>query len=82
MKGNKFMEREYRKVIENIKLTKEEAKILYQAKEILMMAVTDILNSNCEYDKDLVETINKGIDGLNECNPRLNVNLIYKKDNN
>ena len=70
------MEREYRKVIENIRLTKEEAQTLYDAREILRDAVADILQSGCEYDKDLVESINKGIDGLSECNPRLNVNII------
>ena len=74
------MEREYRKVIENIRLTKEEAQTLYDAREILRDAVADILQSGCQYDKDLVEAINKGIDGLNECNPRLNVNIITGND--
>lgn len=74
------MEREYRKVIENIRLTKEEAQILYDAREILKDAVEDILHSGCAYDKDLVEAINRGIDGLNECNPRLNVNTITGND--
>ena len=74
------MEREYRQVIENIRLTKEEAQTLYDAREILRDAVADILGSGCQYDKDLVEAINKGIDGLSECNPRLNVNIITGND--
>ena len=34
----------------------------------------------CEYDQDLLEAIDKGIDGLNICNPRLNVNIITGND--
>jgi len=74
------MEREYRQVIENIRLTKEEAQTLYNAEMILREAVEDILDSQCEYDKDLVEAINNGIDGLKQCNPRLNVRLITGND--
>ena len=74
------MQREYRQVIENIRLTKEEAQTLYDAREILREAVSDILTSQCQYDKDLVEAINSGIDGLNKCNPRLNVGIITGND--
>ena len=72
------MEREYRQIIQNIKLSKAEAITLYDAFSILQDALSDIFNSGCEYDKDLVEAINKGIDGLKVCNPRLNVDLIVE----
>ena len=70
------MEREYRQVIQNIKLTIDEAQTLYNAEKILRVALDTVLNPKCPYDKDLVEAINKGIDGLKECNPRLNVGII------
>lgn len=73
------MEREYRKIIQNIRLSKEEAITLYDAFSILQDALSNIFNSGCEYDKDLVEAINKGIDGLKVCNPRLNVDLIVEE---
>ena len=73
------MEREYRQIIQNIKLSKTEAKTLYDAFNILQDALGNIFNSGCEYDKDLVEAINKGIDGLKVCNPRLNVDLIVEE---
>ena len=73
------MEREYRQIIQNIKLSKTEAKTLYDALNILQDAVNNIFSSGCEFDKDLVEAINKGIDGLKVCNPRLNVNLIVEE---
>lgn len=72
------MEREYRQVVENIKLTKEEAQILYNAREILMDAKKYLCG--CVYDQDLLEAIDKGIDGLNICNPRLNVDIITGND--
>ena len=73
------MEREYRQTIQNIKLSKTEAKTLYDAFHILQDALSNIFNSGYEYDKDLVEAINKGIDGLKICNPRLNVDLIVEE---
>jgi len=73
------MEREYRQIIQNIKLSKTEAKTLYDAFNILQDALSNIFNTGCEYDKDLVEAINKGIDGLKVCNPRLNVDLIVEE---
>lgn len=73
------MEREYRQIIQNIRLSKEEATTLYDAFSILQDALSNIFNSGCEYDKDLVEAINKGIDGLKVCNPRLNVDLIVEE---
>lgn len=72
------MEREYRQIIQNIRLSKAEATTLYDAFSILQDALSNIFNSGCEYDKDLVEAINKGIDGLKVCNPRLNVDLIVE----
>ena len=72
------MEREYRQVVENIKLTKEEAQTLYDAREILMEAKKHLCG--CVYDQDLLEAIDDGIKGLNICNPRLNVNLITGND--
>lgn len=75
------MEREYRQVIQNIKLTKEEAQTLYDAREILLEAEAYVtLGHGCEYDKDLLEAIQKGIAGLDTCNPRLNVNIITGND--
>ena len=70
------MEREYRQIIQNIRLSKAEAKTLYDAFNILQDALSNIFNSGCEYDKDLVEAINKGLDGLEVSYPRLNVDLI------
>jgi hypothetical protein len=72
------MEREYRQVIQNIKLTKEEAQTLYNARKILLEARNCIPEFGYEYDKDLLDAINKGIDGLDVCNPRLNVNIITR----
>lgn len=73
------MEREYRQIIQNIRLSKEEATTLYDAFSILQDAINNIFSSGCEYDKDLVEAINQGIDGLKVCNPRLNVDLIVEE---
>ena len=74
------MEREYRQVIQNVKLTKEEAQTLYDAEKILKKALDIIFHPECQFDKDLVEVINKAIDGLKECNPRLNVGLIVEDE--
>ena len=67
------MELEYRKVIQNIQLTKEEAITLDKAEKILQEALDKIFHPECPYDKDLVEALNAGLDGLKKCYPRINV---------
>jgi hypothetical protein len=42
----------------------------------LVEAKSYIEEARCEYDKYLLESIDKGIDGLSICNPRLNVDII------
>ena len=74
------MVNEYRRVIENVSLDYDEAQTLYDAECILKKALDNIFNSSCQYDKDLVEAINQGIDGLKVCNPRLNVNAIVEQN--
>ena len=72
------MECRYRKVINNILLTEEEAMTLYNAMSILLEAKDNIECSGCEYDKDLLEAINECIGALSICNGRLDVNIIVE----
>lgn len=74
------MEREYRKVIENIRLTKDEASTLYKAFCLLESAKDDIENSHCQYDKDLLEAINDSVNALGTSNARMNVHVILDID--
>lgn len=74
------MEREYRKVIENIRLTKDEASTLYKAFCLLESAKDDIENSHCQYDKDLLDAINGSVNALGVSNARMNVNVILDID--
>ena len=70
------MEREYRKVIENIRLTKDEASTLYKAFCLLESAKDDIENSHCQYDYDLLDAICKSVNALEISNARMNVGII------
>ncbi len=70
------MEREYRQVIENIRLTKDEASTLYKAFCLLESAKDDIENSHCQYDYDLLDAISKSVNALEISNARMNVGII------
>lgn len=74
------MEREYRKVIENIRLTKDEASTLYKAFCLLESAKDDIENSRCQYDYDLLDAISKSVNALEISNARMNVHVILDID--
>lgn len=74
------MRREYRQIIENIELTKEEALILDKARELCENALTLLHESPDERDEDLEEALVEGLNGLENCNARLNVNTILEKD--
>lgn len=74
------MEREYRKVIENIRLTKDEASTLYKASCLLGSAKDDIENSHCQYDYDLLDAISKSVNALETSNARMNVHMILDID--
>ena len=72
------MELGFKKTINNIKLTDEEALTLYNARKILFEAERNITESLCEYNEDLLETIRCGLSGLDICNARLDVNIIVE----
>lgn len=72
------MELGYRKIIEDIKLTREEAEILYKAEEILRESIRYIDESGYEYTAMLVDILVNGADALEECNSRLNVHIIVE----
>lgn len=72
------MEREYRQVLENIRLTKEEAIILHKSEMIIQEAIYDVLDykDHCgQIDNDLIEKLNICMDGMKECYPRINVHV-------
>ena len=71
---------EYMKVVQNVALTREEAQTLYNALKILKDIKQDITYSGCSYDQELLNDIESGINGLEICNPRLNVNITAGKD--
>jgi len=65
---------DYRKVIHGIELTEKEAKILYDAEDILTTAHNKLNNvDGTEIDEDLIPSIDKALYPLAECNARLNV---------
>lgn len=74
------MEREYRQVIENIRLTKDEASTLYRAFCLLESAKDDIENSHYQYDRDLLDAIRGSVNALETSNARMNVHVILGID--
>lgn len=72
------MEREYRTIVKNIELTKTEAATLFNAKRICEDALTLIYEQ--PYDNDLKEALEAGLNGLEKCNARLNVNTILDEE--
>lgn len=74
------MEREYRQVIENIRLTKDEASTLYRAFCLLKYAKDDIESTCFQYDKDLLDAINGSVNALETSNARMNVHMILGID--
>ena len=74
------MELGYRKIIENIELTREEAETLYKAEEILREALRYIDDSNCDCNAFLTRTLTNSVEALEECNCKLNVHIIVEDD--
>lgn len=74
------MEKEYREVLENIRLTEEEALTLWKAAKIVSDALGLTFNYRGEIDKDLQECLNACLDGMRACYPRINVSTTCGED--
>ena len=69
------MKKEYRHVLHNFELSYKEAKTLSDAEDLLQQMHDDITTSECVYDEDLLDVVNKALYALGVCNPRLNVEI-------
>ena len=67
------MQKEYRHIIKNFDLTYGEAKTLHDAEELIWQMLDMLSSSECSYDDDLHDMLNKAEEALCKLNPRLNV---------
>lgn len=74
------MQPEYRNILTNFELSKAEARTLYEARKILVDIKEWAEGLNCPCDRDLLEAVDAGIQGLNKANPRLNVDILVEED--
>lgn len=67
------MEFEYRQIINGFELTKEEAKTLYEAEQILCEMEDSLNNQSTEIEKSLREAVEDALNFIQICNSKLSI---------